>query len=285
MTICDNIKKRYIRLSKGQRKVAQFIVDNPNIIASHIASEVGRLAGVSESTVIRFCYAMDLSGFSELQEEMKAYVLETGGIPLAKQSVSVNKDISEKQEVHSEILARNIVGITKMFESIDASTFECVVKFIHHSKRIHILGFKQDTPAASFLYNNLSTLRSKVHFINDNAESIAQQLSVMDEGSVLCAIVLDGQDEDVITTMNIAKCKNAKILTIHDQPLDKKMPVMDASIELAYNEHGRAVSAVEIFSVLHAIIECVVKQDEEAYTEYRENYQQKSSRAKLVAIG
>ena len=80
MSICDSIRKKYIRLSKGQRKVAQFVIDNPNIIATQVASEVGRQAGVSESTVIRFCYAMDLSGFSELQQKVKDYLVEKEGL-------------------------------------------------------------------------------------------------------------------------------------------------------------------------------------------------------------
>ena len=59
MNIYDFIKSKYLRLSKGQRKVAQFILEQPSTIITNIASEVGRLAGVSESTVIRFCYAIE----------------------------------------------------------------------------------------------------------------------------------------------------------------------------------------------------------------------------------
>ena len=103
MSICDNINKRFIRLSKGQRKVAQFVVDNPNVIASQVASEVGRLAGVSESTVIRFCYAIDLSGFSELQEKMKEFVVESGGIPAPKRKAAKK----EKKNACNEVMDGN----------------------------------------------------------------------------------------------------------------------------------------------------------------------------------
>ncbi|WPK13501.1 hypothetical protein R6U77_07430 [Lysinibacillus louembei] len=71
MSICESIKRRFIRLSKGQRRVAQFVLNDPSIVTTKIASEVGRIAGVSESTVHRFCYAMDFAGYSELQKRMK----------------------------------------------------------------------------------------------------------------------------------------------------------------------------------------------------------------------
>ena len=80
MNFIELVKKKYIRLSKGQRKVAQFIIDNPNAVATNIASDVGRLAGVSESTVIRFCYAIDLTGFLELQQKVRDFLMERDGV-------------------------------------------------------------------------------------------------------------------------------------------------------------------------------------------------------------
>ena len=76
MSICKSIQQRYIRLSKGQRKVAQFVMDHPSIVATQTAAEVGRLANVSESTVIRFCYAMELTGYVALRELLKNYLLD-----------------------------------------------------------------------------------------------------------------------------------------------------------------------------------------------------------------
>ena len=125
MCICEEIKRKYIRLSKGQRKVAQFVVDNPNVVATHIASEVGRLADVSESTVIRFCYAMDLSGFSELQEKIRGYLINKGEIAETKKIAPSKKG---KNSLGADIVKQDITGITKTFNELNEQSLEEVIQ-------------------------------------------------------------------------------------------------------------------------------------------------------------
>ena len=174
MNICESINKRYIRLSKGQRKVAQFVVDNPNIIASQIASEVGRLAGVSESTVIRFCYAMDLSGFSELQEKMKAYLIESGELPIVKQRAPKKKQVTDS-------VAKAIGDVTASVAAVDSVVIEKTAQVIEASKSVYIIGFRQAVPAALWFYNELTAQRDNVYLVQHDAEDIARNLATRDE--------------------------------------------------------------------------------------------------------
>lgn len=62
------IQQEYNQLSKGQQKVAKYLLEQPGEFAVKLASEIGEQVGVSETTVIRFCYSIKLSGFSELQK-------------------------------------------------------------------------------------------------------------------------------------------------------------------------------------------------------------------------
>lgn len=67
MNLKDIIQQNYFKLSKGQQKVAKYLIENPKEFAVRNAEEIGFQVGVSETTVIRFCYAIQLSGFSELK--------------------------------------------------------------------------------------------------------------------------------------------------------------------------------------------------------------------------
>src|SRR4051812_4841451 len=129
MSFCDEIKKRFIRLSRGQRKVAQFIIDNPNVIATHIASDVGKLIGVSESTVIRFCYAMDLSGFAELQERIKKDLM--GG----EETKEYPHPLITKKHVNllNEVMNRDVKSILNTINIINEEQFEEAVRIMHES--------------------------------------------------------------------------------------------------------------------------------------------------------
>lgn len=71
MTLSEQIKGKYIRLSKGQKIVAQYIIKYPQRIAESSIATFSKEVGVSESTIVRFCYAIDVNGFSALQVRLK----------------------------------------------------------------------------------------------------------------------------------------------------------------------------------------------------------------------
>ncbi|CEA03099.1 DNA-binding transcriptional regulator HexR [Metalysinibacillus saudimassiliensis] len=71
MTLNEQIKAKYIRLSKGQKIVAQYIIKQPKKITTESIARISEEIGVSESTIVRFCYAIDVNGFVALQERLR----------------------------------------------------------------------------------------------------------------------------------------------------------------------------------------------------------------------
>lgn len=253
VNICDSIKKRYIRLSKGQRKVAQFVIDNPNIIASQIASEVGRLAGVSESTVIRFCYAMDLSGFSELQDKMKAYLIESGEMPIVKQRAPRKKQaISSQQSIVQTIVEATVTADTLIKQAAQA---------IQSSQAIYVIGFRQAVPAALWLFNELTSQRDHVYFIQHDAENIARSLAAMDEQSLLFTVVFDEKFEDVETVMTIAKRKNVQMITLCNQCYET---AQQSTIQLSADKLLDIPNKVAVFALLYTLTEQLTEQSKKS---------------------
>lgn len=279
MSICDSIKKKYIRLSKGQRKVAQFVVDNPNVIATQVASEVGRQAGVSESTVIRFCYAMDFSGFSELQQIMKEYLLKKDGVlPVSKVRV---KKIDTPAHA---IMTRDVELIENTMQKIDGTVFEQAVHELHKAKQIYILGVRSTAPAAFWLYNSLKGYRDSVHLMTYDERKIAFDLAQMDEDTVLFVVGVNEQQEDVMAVVDIAKRKSIKIIAITDNipcPLQEKA---DLLFTIGTLEQGFVACDVVVLSILNALVECMVVQHKDYYSEMRTSNVQNTTNTLLALI-
>lgn len=281
MTICENIKKKYIRLSKGQRKVAQFVMDNPNIVGTHTASEVGRLADVSESTVIRFCYSMDLAGFSELQDKLKEYLMEKGEATEVKQAMPAKKI---RNHIGADIVKKDIANISKTFNQLKEQDVEEVVQLLHSSKKIHFLGFRESTPVAFWMYSNVNRLRDHVHFIPHEADKIAQQLSYMDEESLLFIISLDEEYEDMATTVEIAKRKNVKIVAIRNKELTSHADPANPVLIVPNTKEDGITCTIAIFSLLHILVESMVNQNPQQYEQFNKKPKSPLSTSNLIAI-
>ena len=61
-------------LSKGQRLIARYIVENYDKAAYMTASALGSEVGVSESTVVRFANEMGYDGYPSLQRQIRETV-------------------------------------------------------------------------------------------------------------------------------------------------------------------------------------------------------------------
>lgn len=263
MSICDSIKKKFIRLSKGQRKVAQFVVDNPNVIATQVASEVGRQAGVSESTVIRFCYAMNLSGFGELQQKMKDYLIEKNGVA----PVKARPKKIETPAHH--VMARDMDMLVHVMQKIEAPIFEQAVEQLHTASQIFVLGVRSSAPAAFWLYNTLISYREKISLMAYDEQKIAADLMKMDNQAVLFVVGVNEQQEDVMVVVEMAKSKGVKIIAITDNipcPLQEKA---DTLFTIGTSEQQFRASDVAVLSLLHALVACMVEQHKDYYNEVR----------------
>jgi DNA-binding MurR/RpiR family transcriptional regulator len=68
------IKGRAETLSPSQRRLARHIVDNYQSVAFSTVSDLSRLSGVSEATVVRFAAALGFPGYAALQQEVRRVV-------------------------------------------------------------------------------------------------------------------------------------------------------------------------------------------------------------------
>ena len=63
----ERLSESIPELSRGQRQIARFIIDNYDKAAYMTATALGNEAGVSESTVVRFANELGFEGYPALQ--------------------------------------------------------------------------------------------------------------------------------------------------------------------------------------------------------------------------
>lgn len=262
MSFSDEVKKRFIRLSRGQRKVAQFIIDNPNVVATHIASEVGKLIGVSESTVIRFCYAMDLSGYSELQEKIKDDLSNTKKIPLNQTEVPIGK---KHEYLFSEVMNRDVTSILNTINDIEAENFQKATLYLHEANSIYTLGFRQCAPSTSYLSAMLETFGKQVTKVQFNVEDIVKQINKMDKNDLLFVIALDSILEDILTIVKIAKNKQVKIIAITNSSISPVRDYADVSFVAGSQKHMILDVNTAANSLINALVEGMVLHNRNHY--------------------
>ncbi|MFJ7733841.1 MurR/RpiR family transcriptional regulator [Lysinibacillus sp. NPDC097231] len=270
MSINEDIKRRFVRLSKGQRKVAQFVMDNPTTVIGNGAAEVGRQANVSESTVIRFCYAMDLTGYVELQEEIRSYLMSQNGTTLQSTYTPSKNNNSN----FSKVMQRDIQNIQDSIRLINDKMLQKSSKWIHEADNIYILGTRQAASIANWLSYTLKTLRSNVKQLRSDSDDIVQQINSMSEHTTLIVFSCDKHTNDIKTIVEIAKMKKVKIIAITGSALSPIREYASALFALGLKNQSSLDIVPVLFSFLHALIEEMVSQDKTQYEKYQQSYEQ-----------
>ncbi|UNT56074.1 MurR/RpiR family transcriptional regulator [Lysinibacillus capsici] len=273
MSIHEDIKKRFVRLSKGQRKVAQFVMDNPTTVIANGAAEVGRLANVSESTVIRFCYAMDLSGYVELQEEVRGFIMS--------QDVGANLQPTYTKKLTNtsfgKVMQRDSQNIQETIHLINDQQIQNCSKWMHEADNIYILGTRYNTSVANWLSNTLKTLRANIKQLRLDSDDLVNQINSMGEHTTLIVLSFDKQIADIKTIVEIAKVKKVKIIAITGSAFSPIREYASALFTLGTKNHSSLDIAPVLISFLHALIEEMINQDKDHYEKYQQLYEQVES--------
>ena len=138
LNLLQRIEKKESSFSKGQKRLAEYITKNYDIAAYLTASKLGKEAGVSESTVVRFAYQLDYDGYPELQKAIQV-IVKTNSNSIQRMSLS-SKRYQEKGVLKS-ILSTDCERLRDTIQNgIDEEEFEKAVQLINEGRRLFILG-------------------------------------------------------------------------------------------------------------------------------------------------
>jgi DNA-binding MurR/RpiR family transcriptional regulator len=71
VTLAGRILGALPNLSRKQKRIARFILDNQELVAFSSAADVGAQTGSSAATVVRLCQALNYDGYLHLQADLR----------------------------------------------------------------------------------------------------------------------------------------------------------------------------------------------------------------------
>ena len=149
--------------SKGQRRIAQYILESYDKAAFMTANKLGKTVGVSESTVVRFAVDLGFDGYPSMQKAMREMVLNR---LTSVQRIEVANNRFGDQDVVSMVLHSDMEKLRQTSETISREEFSTTVDAILKAKRVYILGVRSVAPLANFLGHYLNYMFNNVHVIS-----------------------------------------------------------------------------------------------------------------------
>jgi len=253
VTIREKIRTHYAQLTKQQKKVAEHLLENPELFMNNTASSVGEQIGVSETTIIRFCYALEYSGFSQLQKEVFAEQLRNEKNALTHHQETA-KRFKNNQHFFTEVVKESLDRIEGMLGTISETAFEKVLQSISKSKKVLTVGLRSSYAPAHWLAFSLRMLCEDAQVYNQNTDDIVQLSSRMDKQWVLIAFSFKRYSKETLDIVRIAKNKGAYIVAITDDVLAPVSQNADIVLQVPCTDSSTLDVTPPLFVLLHAIV-------------------------------
>ena len=201
-------------LSKGHKKIANFILNNYDKAAFITASALGKLVGVSESTVVRFASELGFEGYSELQKAIEELVRSK---LTSNQRIDITNQRFSKGDVIESVMEEDIANIRSTLEKMDKKVFYSAVDALLSARTVYIMGVRSTEPLARILAYNLSMIFDNVKFVNPTSTSeVFEQMLNINEGDTIVAFSFPRYSSKMVNAVKFASDKGAKVIVITD---------------------------------------------------------------------
>ena len=212
------------KLSKGQKRIAEYIVNHYDKAAFMTASRLGEKVEVSESTVVRFAIALGYDGYPALQKALQEMIRNR---LTAVQRVEMTGDMSETMAL-STVLKADVQNIRQTIEDMDESMFLGALDLISKSGRIYIVGVRSSAPLAQFLGYYMNFIMDGISFPRYSRRTIE--------------------------AMHYAKEQGASVLSITDTPISPLGQASDVCLTARSDMASFVDSLVAPLSLINALI-------------------------------
>lgn len=256
------IEEKYRDLSKGQKRVAEYVLDNYDKAVFLTAARLGEVVGVSESTVVRFATQLGYKGYPEFQKALEELVRNRLN---SIQRMKVTYGRISQSQILETVLQSDIEKIKQTLNGIDHSAFNQAIDTILNARKIYVLGIRSCAPLAAFMSFYLNLLCDNVIAVNTNGSSeIFEQLIRIGEEDVIIGISFPRYSQRTLKALEFASKRKAKIITLTDS-VHSPINIYSSCNLIARSDMASIVdSLVAPLSVVNALIValCMKKQEE-----------------------
>ena len=112
--------------SKGQRRIAAYILENYDKAAFMTASKLGKLVGVSESTVVRFASELGYEGYPSMQRALQELERQGMLFSLRTSGRFVTEDKEMIEDAKRTLAKRHIAAFIRQMQALGYTRQEIV---------------------------------------------------------------------------------------------------------------------------------------------------------------
>ncbi len=260
--LSSRINDKYKSMSKSQKLLAAYIMDNYDKAVFLTAAKLGTVVGVSESTVVRFATNLGYKGYPEFQQALEELVRNKLN---SIQRMEVTYGRISQSKILETVLQSDTENLKGTLENLNQGAFELAVDTILKARNIYVIGVRSCASLASFLAFYLNLMFEQVHLLHTGSSSeLFEQMVRIGSEDVVIGISFPRYSMLTLKAIEFASNRNARVITLTDS-VHSPMNLYSSCSLIARSDMASIVdSLVAPLSVINALVValCMKKQNE-----------------------
>ncbi|MCC3377395.1 MurR/RpiR family transcriptional regulator [Cohnella sp. REN36] len=203
------ISSIYSSLTKAEKKVADVVKSNPEEAVLATVTDLSEIAGVGETSVIRFCRKLGFRGFHEFKLSVAQDLVDR---PPSVSNMEITEEddvmtIARKVTMKHEILLKNtldLVNVDQLKQAVDQMIA---------ADRIFVYGVGTSGITALDLHYRLMRIGVNVEAHRDS-HIIAMSAALVKKGDLVFGISTSGSTRDLVDAVKEAKKNGAVVVCL-----------------------------------------------------------------------
>jgi DNA-binding MurR/RpiR family transcriptional regulator len=209
--IFATIEGNYAKFTKSEKRVADFIFENPQRVLYTSITDLAEMCGVGDTTVFRFCKALKLNGYQEFKMLLAQDISNTNGSNNVLVG-TINPD-DDVKTVCEKALSTNIAALNETFHVLDFDAVSKAVDLISAARRIHFFGMGSSGVIALEGKQKFMRILPNVEYVSD-CHMQYMAASLLDSRDLAVIVSYSGSTKDMIEIHKLIKKNGCKSICI-----------------------------------------------------------------------
>jgi DNA-binding MurR/RpiR family transcriptional regulator len=239
-------------LTPAERRVADVILQRPQLVAFGTVAELAADAGAGAATVVRLAGKLGYDGFTDLQDAVQAELAHR----LRPAAERIRQPVPP--DVVGRTMATELDNVQSTLEAVDRQAFErAVAALACPGSRVVVLSGEASQGIARHVVGELSLLREGVELLAGTEVAVVRTIALLDQGDTCLVLDLRRYDRWVLDAARKAGERGATLLALTDSALSPLALLADASFTVVAIGAGPFDSHVATLALLNALVTAV----------------------------
>ncbi|MCR8659901.1 MurR/RpiR family transcriptional regulator [Paenibacillus endoradicis] len=235
------------QMSKGQKKIADFILKSTERIPFYTEDDIAKKSGVSISTVSRF---WEIIGFDNLKAFKKHLQDAQYSTPAIKM-----KQVLEQTEQHivAQMIDSAQSNLAETFQRVNYQAFDQAIITLDQAQHIYVHGHGSATALTELIRFRLNRIGIHVHIMAESGHALLESLVHANENDVVLFFGFVRKSPEATVILEQAQVAHYRTILITDLLISEMINDSDIVIQVDRGERDAFHSLVAPMAIIDSI--------------------------------